>query len=896
MVGQTEEMKPKKRICAGLLAHVDAGKTTLSEAMLFACGRIRTLGRVDRADTFLDHDDMERKRGITIYAKSARIEYGNLAVTLLDTPGHVDFSPEMERSLQVMDYAILVISGTAGVQAHTRTLWKLLQAYRVPVFLFVNKMDQAGCDRQKLAAQIRTTFGDACIDLSGDWQEDAAMGDEAAMEEYLENRELADATVTRLIRERKVFPLLYGSALRMIGVGELLDTMERYMVPREYPQTFGARVFKITRDEKGNRLSWLKITGGELWVRYEIGGDKITQIRLYNGPRFETAECVRAGEVCAVTGLTECRTGDGLGYEQENSEMYLHPVMTYGLELPEEIDPVQVLPKLRMLEEEEPQLHLVWDEQHHEIKLQIMGAVQMEILREKMKTRLALDVNFTAGRILYRETIGNTVEGVGHFEPLRHYAEVHLLMEPGEHGSGITVASSVSEDELAGNWQNLILKHVMERKHRGVLTGSPLTDVKITLTAGRAHPKHTEGGDFRQAVYRAVRQGLMQAQSVLLEPFYSYEITVPEQFLGRIMTDIDRLGGRLDSHRAEDGRAVLTGVVPVAAFTDYQMEFTAATKGQGLMALAVDGYYPCKHWEDVVAGIGYDPERDVKNTADSVFCAHGSGFVVPWYEVPEYMHLESCLAGHVSEEDRFVLEATRVRMREEIRQEQGRDDLSIGTEEIDEILNRANGANRGTKTASHKGISAGRIRNRIAARTIQKEPGEYTGYRPNTRKKDRYLLVDGYNILYAWDTFQDLMPDSIDGARERLLEMMSNYRATYDGQIIVVFDAYRVKGHPTESFSYHNIQVVYTKEAETADQYIEKYGHEHAKEYDVVVATSDGLEQIIIRGEGCTLLSARDLQLQVQSAAAHLKENYMEQNVSLGHRPFRDVPEPEEGS
>lgn len=892
-----------KKITLGILAHVDAGKTTLSEAMLYTCGRIRTLGRVDTQDAYLDHDDMERKRGITIYTKSARMEYGELAITLLDTPGHVDFSPEMERALQVLDYAILVISGSGGVQAHTKTLWKLLSYYKVPAFLFVNKMDQAGVDRAKLLQEIRRELGDSCIDMTGavanagvavtgatptgaDWMEDAAMGDESAMEEYLNNQTLADETVIRLIRERKIFPLLFGSALRLQGVDELLTCMERFMTEPKYGSEFGARVFKITRDEKGNRLSLMKITGGELRVRQEIGEEKVTQIRLYSGTQYDTTEVATAGMICAVTGLNECKTGEGLGCEIGNNEAFLHPVMTYGLELPEGVDPMQALPKLRMLEEEDPQLQLVWDEQHREIKIQIMGAVQMEILRSKIKERLDLDVSFTAGKILYRETIADTVEGVGHFEPLRHYAEVHLLLEPGDHGSGITTGTSVSEDLLAGNWQNLILKHVTERKHRGVLTGSPLTDVKITLAGGAAHPKHTEGGDFRQAVYRAIRQGLMQATSVLLEPYYSYEITVPEQMLGRIMTDIDRLGGRLDSHSLAQGMAVLVGVVPVATFTDYQLELAQATRGQGTISLAVDGYYPCKRQDEVVASIGYDAERDVRNTADSVFCAHGSGFVVPWYEVPEYMHLPSCLTELVSEEDRLELEAKRVQQLQTMRREQDSTYLAIGTEEIDEILQRASNANRGVKTSAHKGISARRRGDAIAARTVHYDEKEYSGYHPKARKKDKYLLVDGYNILYAWDTFRDLMPDNIDGARSRLLEIMSNYRASYDGEIIVVFDAYLVKGHQTESLRYHNIQVVYTREAETADQYIEKYGHEHAREYDVVVATSDGLEQIIIRGEGCGLLSARDLQLQVQNAASHLNENYMEQNITLGNRPF----------
>ena len=887
-----------KKIVLGTLAHVDAGKTTLSEAMLYESGKIMKQGRVDAGNAYLDHYELERKRGITIFSKQAMFSYNDMQVTLLDTPGHVDFSSQMEKTLKVMDYAILLVSGADGVQGHTYTLWKLLKQYKIPAFIFVNKMDQDGTAKDALMEHLKDKLNDNCICFDkpvesllfeNDFQEELAMCAEDMMEKYLKGNSITLEDVRKMIRERKMFPCFFGAALYNEGVKELLDAIEILSIEPTYTRDFGARVFKIIRDEQKNRVTFLKITGGSLRVREEMDGEKVTQIRRYSGEKYETTDCAYAGEICAVTGLNNSRIGSGYGREASVKESYLKPVLTYSVILPDEVDAVVALQKFRQLEEEDPELNLIFNEASQEIKVQVMGEIQMEILKHMVKERFGFDISFANGKILYKETISDIVEGVGHFEPLRHYAEVHLKLEPLPVGSGLVFESDCMEEELARNWQNLILTNLKEKEHVGVLTGSPITDMRISIVAGRAHLKHTEGGDFRQATYRAVRHGLMQATSVLLEPFYEYVLDVPDTMLGRAMTDIDKMGGTCESHVIENGHAKLTGTVPVRTLGDYQIELRSYTKGAGTLSLNVKGYYPCPQQAEIVEAIGYEAERDVQNTADSVFCAHGAGFVVPWYEVHEYMLLEPVLfdaEGKKQQENVFINANDALRERKEI---------VIGTEEIDEILARTYDANRGVRKGAHKGISARRREEQIAARTTRyySENSEGASYHGTKKDKERnkYLLVDGYNILYAWEEFAELIKVNIDGARGKLLDILSDYQGSIDAKIIVVFDAYRVAGHKTELVKYHNIDVVYTKEAETADQYIEKFGHEHGKKHEVTVATSDGLEQIIIRGEGCLLMSARDLKNDVTHKQHMVKEKLNQQAVKLSQKPFDNVGE-----
>ncbi len=881
----TSENKSAKHVSIALLAHVDAGKTTLSEAMLYLSGAIRKAGRVDNGDAFLDTDALERSRGITIFSKQAEFHYGETAFTLLDTPGHVDFSAEMERTLQVLDYAVLLISGADGVQGHTKTLWRLLRRYGIPTFLFVNKMDQSGTDRERLHSELKEALSDCCVDFSkngdgtycdADFFENAAVCDEDALEEYLKTGMLAGETLRRMIRERKLFPCFFGSALKMQGVTELLDGLACYTEMPAYGQEFAAKVFKITRDAQGNRLTHLKITGGCLKVRDTVTGtcageepweEKVNQIRIYSGEKAELVQEAFAGMVCAVTGLSHTSPGEGLGAETESQLPLLVPVLNYELLLSEGTDPQVMLPKLRLLEEEEPELHVVWNETLREIKIQVMGEVQLEVLKSIIGERFGVEVEFGAGKIVYKETITDTVEGVGHFEPLRHYAEVHLILEPGEPGSGLVFAADVSEDLLAGNWQRLVLTHLEEKEHVGVLTGSAITDMKITLAAGRAHLKHTEGGDFRQATWRAVRQGLKQAHSVLLEPYYDFRLEVPEEVLGRAMTDVERRFAKFSVPDYQGGMAVMSGSVPVAALGDYAKEVTAYTKGHGSLSCTFRGYGPCHNEEEVIAAIGYDSERDTENPTGSVFCAHGAGFVVSWDRVKDYMHLESVL-GRGDRQENEVWQPKQVYMEPESRKE-----AWIGTEEIDRILDRTYNANkressdsgrnrwkRGAKSATSAGVSA-------AAVTRNYTPGP---------PAEEYLLVDGYNIIFAWKELASLAAENIDGARGRLLDILCDYQGIRGCHLIVVFDAYRVKGHQTEIFDYHNIHVVYTREAETADQYIEKFAHENSRKYRVTVATSDGLEQIIIRGAGCLLMSAHDLETEVAAKHSQMMEAYRE--------------------
>ncbi|MCM1157200.1 MAG: TetM/TetW/TetO/TetS family tetracycline resistance ribosomal protection protein [Bacteroidales bacterium] len=862
-----------KRLAVGLLAHVDAGKTTLSESLLYKSGTIRHLGRVDNRDAFLDTDEQERARGITIFSKQAVMEYGDAVITLLDTPGHVDFSAEMERTLWVMDYAILVISGADGIQGHTLTLWRLLERYRIPVFFFINKMDQPGTEKEKLLRDIQKEFGRGCIDFGNadkaDFDEQLAVCDDNLTERYLEGQDIREEDIRKLIAGRKVFPCYFGSALKLEGIDEFMQGIIKYMAEKEERTEFGARVFKITRDSQGNRLTHMKITGGKLTVKDSLPEceEKVNQIRIYSGERFETLQQGGQGTVCAVTGLGKTYPGQGLGAEQSADIPVLEPVLTFGVELPEETDAAKMLPLLRELEEEEPALHVLWQEETGTIQIKLMGEVQIEVLKKLIADRYQVEVNFGAGKIVYKETIADTVEGVGHFEPLRHYAEVHLLMEPGEEGSGMQFLTDCSEDVLDWNWQKLILTHLEEREHVGVLTGSAITDMRITLVSGRAHTKHTEGGDFRQATYRAVRQGLMQAKGVLLEPWYNFRLEIPGEMIGRAMTDIENMHGKFAPPVLEGDRGILTGCAPVVTMRDYQITVNAYTRGRGNLMCTLKGYAPCHNEEEVLESISYQPEEDTDNPSSSVFCAHGAGFIVPWYQVKDYMHVEnrdlSESGDKLVEEERMEREAEAAKKHRESR---GGFSYSIDEEQIVAILNRTFHANE--KAAKH---------------AVRKKKS-VTVYNDKGRKKPvpqkRYLIVDGYNIVHAWKELKELAVDNLEGARMKLLDILCNYQAVAGGELIVVFDAYKVKGNLGEMFDYQNIHVVYTKEAETADTYIEKLTHRISGDYLVTVATSDGLIQLITRGQNCAVLSARELEEEVERINEALRE-YMEEDKPL---------------
>lgn len=866
-------------VSIGLLAHVDAGKTTLSEGLLYAGGMIRQKGRVDKQDAHLDTYAYERERGITIFSKQAIIKLPDLTITLLDTPGHIDFSSEMERVLQALDYAVLVISGADGVQGHTVTLWNLLKAYGIPVFLFVNKMDQPGTEKKKLLEELKRQLSDGCVDFSCEkteaFMEEAAMCGEEALEIFLETERLEEKDIRRMIAERKIFPCYFGSALKQEGVAEFLQEICKYVKKKVYPQEFGAKVFKIARDEAGTRLTYLKITGGSLTVRMPVRNngasweEKISQIRIYSGAKYETVNEAVAGEVCAVAGLSKTYPGEGLGREASFGDSLLEPVLTYRMALPEGCDAMQMLPKLRQLEEEEPKLHLIWNETHQEILVSVMGEVQTEILKRQVLDRFGTEIDFDAGHILYKETIADVVEGVGHYEPLRHYAEVHLLLEPKERGSGLAFASNCREDDLDKNWQRLILTHLKEKEHIGVLTGSAITDMKITLVSGKAHQKHTEGGDFRQAVYRAVRQGLKQAESLLLEPYYVYRLHVPEEFVGRAMTDIKMRNGTMEGPEISDGEAFFTGRVPVACFQEYAKEMAAYTKGRGRLFFSYGGYGACHNSADVIAQIGYDDEADPDNPSSSVFCSHGAGYLVEWDRVPEFMHLESFLSGQKNERDAKDYGVLQSDFKEE---------AWLGTEEVDAILARTFDANKRRNSLKKKGYQTHR-------RTVASQQEETPRRKEKKEEpKEDYLLVDGYNMIFAWEELRELSKSNIDGARGRLLDLLCNYQGMKKCHLIAVFDAYRVAGHKTEIFDYHNIHVVFTKEAETADAYIEKFAHENGKKYRITVATSDGLEQIIIRGAGCLLMSASDLLAEIRQMEHAIKEEHIRQ--SKGSRQY----------
>ncbi len=889
-----------KQLVVGILAHVDAGKTTLSEGLLFENGSIRKAGRVDNGDAFLDTFALEKERGITIFSKQAVLQREDDVITLLDTPGHVDFSAEMERTLWVLDAAILVISASDGVQGHTRTVWKLLKKHNVPVIIFINKMDMPGAEKERLFADIKKQLSDSCVDFtdlgSEDCLEQIAVSEEALLNYFLEEGTLKKEQIIQAIGNRSVFPCMFGSALKNEGVRELLDFLYEYIDMPKYTEEFGARVFKIARDEQGNRLTYMKVTGGSLKVRENVASaktaaspweEKVNQIRIYSGAKFETVNEAYPGCVIAATGLTGTLPGEGIGAEDVGEVPVLEPVLLYKIALPDGVDALAMLPKLKQLEEEDPQLHILWEEQIKELKVALMGEVQLEILKVQIMERFGVKVAFEEGTILYKETIADSVEGMGHFEPLRHYAEVHLLMEPGEPGTGIQVAADCSEDLLARNWQRLIMTHVEEKEHKGVLTGSPLTDVKITLIAGKAHLKHTEGGDFRQATYRAIRQGLMQAKSVLLEPCYEFRLEVPTAMVGRAMTDLEVMHGDFSlvdgGSILPDGtetNAVLTGIIPVSCVKGYSVTVTSYTKGLGHFSCVLKGYYPCHNTEEVVERIGYRPEEDVYNTADSVFCSHGAGEVIPWHMVKEYMHIGAMDGSYQPKYDTPVYYEGMKPMTGNIQQ---KTEQVIGTEEIDSIINRTLYSNRKDDFSHKPGY--------LKKRSTPKDYGSSTVasetrvYNPKP-KAPKYLLVDGYNVIFAWQELRELAEKNIDGARGKLQDILCNYQAIRQMEVIVVFDAYRVEGHGTEFLDYQNIHVVYTKEAETADYYIEHFAHENSKKYDITVVTSDGLEQVIIRGAGCALMSSREFETEVENASKTLRQDYLENSKAESGKTY----------
>lgn len=891
-MGFTSENKPEKQITMGILAHVDAGKTTLSEGILYTCKAIRKLGRVDHQDAFLDTNTLERNRGITIFSKQAECTLGEFGITLLDTPGHVDFSAEMERTLQVLDYGILVISGADGVQGHTETLWRLLSRYQIPVFLFINKMDQPGTDREILLVELKEKLDTNCVDFSADqtsedWKEQVAVCDEQVMEAYLEGEEISRVQIQKMIWERKLFPCYFGSALKLTGVKEFLEDLKLRIRESSYPESFGAKIYKITRDSQGERLSHMKITGGALKVKSvlsngkpgesgeDIWQEKVNQIRIYSGEKYTMVSEVKAGTVCAVTGLTATYPGQGLGSEQASDMPVLEPVLSYRIGLPEEVNGHQALLQLRQLEEEEPLLHIVWNGTLGEIYAQVMGEVQIEILKSLIKERFGMTVTFDEGNIVYKETILEPVEGVGHFEPLRHYAEVHLLLEPGETGSGLIFAADCSEDVLDRNWQRLILTHLEEREHKGVLIGAPITDMKITLLTGRAHIKHTEGGDFRQATYRAVRQGLRKAKSQLLEPYYEFRLEVPSEQVGRSMTDIQKMLGEFDPPKTEGEMTVLTGSAPVVTMRDYQKEVISYTSGRGRLSCTLKGYYPCHNQEEVVEAVGYDPEADLENPTGSVFCAHGAGFVVNWDQVEDYMHVESGWNAPAGQETKPEKPVTAKNWKEE-------NEKYLATEkELEEIFERTYGPIRklGEEPPAGRSVKGWKKSRRDPLEGYGKSSSDYKQKKTPDGEKE-YLLVDGYNIIFAWEDLKELAAVNIDGARERLMDILCNYQGFKKSTLILVFDAYKVKGNPGSVETYHNIHVVYTKEAETADQYIEKTVHEIGRKYRVTVATSDQLEQVIILGQGGQRMSARELLEDVIEVSHQIRETARQKRSS----------------
>ena len=893
-----------KNIVAGILAHVDSGKTTLSEAMLYQAGQIRKLGRVDHQDTYLDTDSQEKDRGITIFSKQAELAYADMHIALLDTPGHVDFGTEMERTLQVLDYVVLVINGMDGVQSHTETLWKLLERYGIPVFIFVNKMDMTGYDRDYLMDNIRHRLSDGCVDfLCEDSGEQIAMCDEAMLEHFLETGANDEQDVVNAIAGRKLFPCYFGSALKNEGVSELLDGMNRYVVEPVRGEEFGARVFKIGRDDKGERLTYMKVTGGVLKLKDvltlrnsqgEESHEKVNQIRVYSGAKYDMVTQVPAGCVCAVPGLVNTYGRQGIGACPDGELPSLEPVLSYKVMYPTDVDAVTMVSKLRLLEEEDPQLQVQWNETAGEIYIKVMGQVQLEVVAQMVRDRFGIAITYGQGRISYKETIAAPVMGVGHFEPLRHYAEVHLLLEPMENGSGMCFDSICSEDVLDKNWQRLILTHLQEREFRGVLTGSPITDMKISITAGRAHQKHTEGGDFRQATYRAVRQGLMMAESVLLEPVYAFKIEVPQEYAGRVLADIVKMSGTMDGQEISGETTVITGHAPVYTMREYYSELTAFSRGTGRLQVDIDGYQPCHNTEEVLAERHYDPELDRFNPSSSVFCAHGAGYLVDWYDVYENMHVKEDPGFEISgqlgyTEDGYAMDIPVNRRGKSV------SEMSITDEELSEIFARTFGGDYKDKDVALNGrfrrtTSEYKVNgqyNKSQSRDRQPGNGPLVGSRPADRgiatpgafkrrkNGEDYVIVDGYNVIFAWDTLRELSEHNIDSARGKLMDILSNYQGYMNCKLIVVFDGYKVKDNKGERFPYDDIEVVYTKEGETADAHIEKLTHELARKHKVTVVTSDGLEQIVTMGQGAIRMSSRDFKAEVERVNEHLRENYL---------------------
>ena len=887
-MGKSSENKIQKHICTALLAHVDAGKTTLAEAILYLTGGIRKLGRVDHQDAFLDNFAMERARGITIFSKQAEVMLDDMEMTLIDTPGHVDFSAEMERTLQILDYAVLLISGADGVQSHVETLWRLLKKYEIPTFLFINKMDQQGTDRTSLLLELQKKLDEHCIDFSaaddplsdGETAEAIALCEESLLEQYLETGEIRKEDAARMIARRKIFPCYFGSALKLQGVQELLDALRVYSVQKNYPEEFAARVYKISRDEQGNRLTHMKITGGSLKVKAVLrGGDgedaweeKVNQIRVCSGSSFRAVNEAQAGMVCAVTGLNHTKAGEGLGTECGVHLPVLEPVLSYQIRIPEDCDVYQTYRKFLQLEEEEPELHITWNKELGEIYAQLMGEVQTEVLKNMISERFGIAVEFGAGSIVYKETIVKPVIGIGHFEPLRHYAEVHLLIEPGEPGSGLQFETTCSEDVLDRNWQRLILTHLAEKQHIGVLTGSEITDMKITLIAGRAHQKHTEGGDFRQATYRALRQGLRSAENVLLEPVYEFRLELPLDCAGRAMTDIQKMHGSFSPMEIEGENAVLKGTAPVVTMRGYQTELISYTKGKGRMMCSVSSYQPCHNAEEVIEARGYDPEGDLENPTGSVFCAHGAGFVVDWDLVPEYAHLDTSgvLGQKKNDDDQDIVEneyEPRTDVPAGPTSRYDRSNLTITNDELEEIFTRTYGPIKREKSGWQK---SRRMDYRESASSAPAKKQEV---------RDEYLLVDGYNIIFSWEELNELAKVNVESARTKLMDILSNYQGYKKMNLILVFDAYRVEGGQGSVQKYHNIYVVYTKEAETADQYIEKTVHAIGRKYNVTVATSDALEQVIILGQGGRRMSAHDLEEEIAAMRREIREQYTEKRA-----------------
>lgn len=887
-MGKSSENKIQKHICTALLAHVDAGKTTLAEAILYLTGGIRKLGRVDHQDAFLDNFAMERARGITIFSKQAEVMLDDMEMTLIDTPGHVDFSAEMERTLQILDYAVLLISGADGVQSHVETLWRLLKKYEIPTFLFINKMDQQGTDRPSLLLELQKKLDEHCIDFSaaedplmdGETAEAIALCEESLLEQYLETGEIRKEDAARMIARRKIFPCYFGSALKLQGVQELLDALRVYSVQKNYPEEFAARVYKISRDEQGNRLTHMKITGGSLKVKAVLrGGDgedaweeKVNQIRVCSGSSFRAVNEAQAGMVCAVTGLNHTKAGEGLGTECGVHLPVLEPVLSYQIRIPEDCDVHQTYRKFLQLEEEEPELHITWNKELGEIYAQLMGEVQTEVLKNMISERFGIAVEFGAGSIVYKETIVKPVIGIGHFEPLRHYAEVHLLMEPGEPGSGLQFETTCSEDVLDRNWQRLILTHLAEKQHIGVLTGSEITDMKITLIAGRAHQKHTEGGDFRQATYRALRQGLRSAENVLLEPVYEFRLELPLDCAGRAMTDIQKMHGSFSPMEIEGENAVLKGTAPVVTMRGYQTELISYTKGKGRMMCSVSSYQPCHNAEEVIEARGYDPEGDLENPTGSVFCAHGAGFVVDWDLVPEYAHLDTGgVPGKKNKGGRQGMTENGITPRTDVpagpTSRYDRSNLTITNDELEEIFIRTYGPIKREKSGWQK------------SRRMDYSESASSAPAKKQEVRDEYLLVDGYNIIFSWEELNELAKVNVESARTKLMDILSNYQGYKKMNLILVFDAYRVEGGQGSVQKYHNIYVVYTKEAETADQYIEKTVHAIGRKYNVTVATSDALEQVIILGQGGRRMSAHDLEEEIAAMRREIREQYTEKRA-----------------